>query len=857
MANPFEALADPAPAAPTRPNPFSQFAEPASAAEPKYDDAGDVGGSIVSGLVNGVTGIVGMPGTIQRAEGALYGKALDAVGLPNAAESVRNLPFMPSQDTVNGLVEKITGPLYKPQTAPGQYAHTLAEFASGAAIGPGGPVRKLAETVIPAAASEYAGQATKGTAYEPYARLVAAITGGLGTAAAVSRANAPARVIGTAAGRVSPEQFGEAQRIAEAGQRIGNPLTGAEAIQQATGNATKLADVQRFVEGSPQSVALSEMMARRPGAMKSAADNAFDTIAPQSANPSTLGPRASDAAHGAIMATPEGTALQEAIWRTATPETAGSVGPRLQEGLRGTYERREGMRNALADQDYRAAREAEPQIDVSSLEPRTFQPDQRTTYRYGGDEGGYAPVEPAPGTPRIEALSAPDASGMIQADPRNIAGFIDGELQNAKGGTASVLGNVRSMLSSGGGLDTTVAGLGNVRSQVGALLTAAVRDGDRPTAAALTRVQNQIDSSLALVPEHAAATQNFAAASRPLEPFQTPALSKAIDYDERAHSFTMPAERVAPSLEAAGPSVVRIFNGVAPPEARAGFEDYLGTKLLNAATDGRGRLSGDRLALGTRDSADILGEVPGLRERIMGVQAADTALAGQRVGPVGQISEAATTDAAGRALLPPAGSPHLNVGGQGELADATRRIGALDPEAIAQLVRQRLANQADASMTRLVGGEAQGGGAKFAKDIAGTDQQEANLGAVVGALPNSPDAPRSLVDLIENFRATGTRKPQGSPTDFNTQYRAEIGGETLPQQGLTALKTGGRSLLANAGDAARRAYLGRNNASLAELFVAPDSVQRIREIAARRAEPKFGNSLARLFVQSPATMSAR
>ncbi|WP_156383973.1 hypothetical protein [Methylobacterium sp. Leaf456] len=80
-----------------------------------------------------------------------------------------------------------------------------------------------------------------------------------------------------------------------------------------------------------------------------------------------------------------------------------------------------------------------------------------------------------------------------------------------------------------------------------------------------------------------------------------------------------------------------------------------------------------------------------------------------------------------------------------------------------------------------------------------------------------PAAPQAVGDQIDVFRAAGTLKPQGSLTEFNAQYRAEVGGETLPQQALTALRTGGRSLLANAGDATRRAYLGRNNATLADI----------------------------------------
>lgn len=63
------------------------------------------------------------------------------------------------------------------------------------------------------------------------------------------------------------------------------------------------------------------------------------------------------------------------------------------------------------------------------------------------------------------------------------------------------------------------------------------------------------------------------------------------------------------------------------------------------------------------------------------------------------------------------------------------RIEARDPGAGAGLVRQRLADQYGSSAGRLVGGENQYGGARFAKDIAGTPQAETNLNAVVGALP--------------------------------------------------------------------------------------------------------------------------
>ena len=73
----------------------------AAPAKPQMDAAGDGGGGIVSGLVNAVTGLAGMPGTLQQLEGNLAGRGLEAMGFPNAAESVRNAPFLPTGETLH------------------------------------------------------------------------------------------------------------------------------------------------------------------------------------------------------------------------------------------------------------------------------------------------------------------------------------------------------------------------------------------------------------------------------------------------------------------------------------------------------------------------------------------------------------------------------------------------------------------------------------------------------------------------------------------------------------------------------------------------------------------------------------
>jgi hypothetical protein len=69
-------------------------------------------------------------------------------------------------------------------------------------------------------------------------------------------------------------------------------------------------------------------------------------------------------------------------------------------------------------------------------------------------------------------------------------------------------------------------------------------------------------------------------------------------------------------------------------------------------------------------------------------------------------------------------------------------------------------------MTGRFGGEAQGGGAKFAKEIAGTHQQATNLDAALRVLPDSPAAPAAVDGLMQILRETDPRKLQSSLTDF-------------------------------------------------------------------------------------------
>jgi hypothetical protein len=156
----------------------------------------DIAKSAGTGLVKGALGIAGMVPDISAAAHSaankyLFDPLLNAtIGKPSNPEVERTVDpnkVFGSEGLQQGL-ESVTGPLHKPETTAGEYAQTAGEFAPAALGGGEGLLARLAKQVVaPAVASETAGQATKGTAAEPYARVAAAVAGG-GLASALSKA---------------------------------------------------------------------------------------------------------------------------------------------------------------------------------------------------------------------------------------------------------------------------------------------------------------------------------------------------------------------------------------------------------------------------------------------------------------------------------------------------------------------------------------------------------------------------------------------------------------------------------------------------------------------------------------------
>ena len=134
-----------------------------------------------SGVARGAMDLVGLPGTV----GDLLDKggewALSKFGLPTRSEKMQELGLDPGNPLSGSKIREAGAALtdgateYEAKTTPGKYASTVGEFLPGAATMGLNPGNLLRFGVLPGLASEGAGQATEGTAIEPYARIVAAL----------------------------------------------------------------------------------------------------------------------------------------------------------------------------------------------------------------------------------------------------------------------------------------------------------------------------------------------------------------------------------------------------------------------------------------------------------------------------------------------------------------------------------------------------------------------------------------------------------------------------------------------------------------------------------------------------------
>jgi hypothetical protein len=234
--------------------------------KPSYAGVGDLAKSAGIGLVQGGLGIAGLPGLVEAGARGIYDYAK---GTDTAKDR-----WLPTYGELKGGIEKRTGEFYEPRSVAGEFMRTGGEFAPGL-VGPGGMLAKALSVGAGAVASEAAGQATKGSDWEPWARVGAGLAGALAPSAAL-RAAAPIKQVGEAGSeRARLAAILDAEGVPmTAGQRTGSkslryaesvagdiPFNGGKAakIQESQGEAFTRAALKRI--GSDADRATPEVMA--------------------------------------------------------------------------------------------------------------------------------------------------------------------------------------------------------------------------------------------------------------------------------------------------------------------------------------------------------------------------------------------------------------------------------------------------------------------------------------------------------------------------------------------------------------------------------------------------------------------
>lgn len=297
---------------------------------PKPGVVEDVAKTVPSGLARGVAGVVGLPGalgwvadqvaaqTVGRVDNYVRNgdwSAPDVSDVKARSEAVKpalgfRLPgaeeVLTSQN-VTGAIESVTGPLYKPQTAIGEFANTAAEFAPGIIFSAGTLPQRLAQTFVPAVTSEGAGQVARQVApdYENVARLVGGVTGAVGTAVAQIPRGANV-VMSDALRGVTQQEWDDAARLMQQASSLpggGVNLTWNEALNQATGGRLKnLTQLDRVVtnSGGQGGETMGAFYAQRPDQIARTGAAQLDNLAPAPYDAGQAAQRGVDAAEGAL-----------------------------------------------------------------------------------------------------------------------------------------------------------------------------------------------------------------------------------------------------------------------------------------------------------------------------------------------------------------------------------------------------------------------------------------------------------------------------------------------------------------------------------------------------------------------------
>jgi len=375
-----------------------------------------------------------------------------------------------------------------------------------------------------------------------------------------------------------------------------------------------------------------------------------------------------------------------------------------------------------------------------------------------------------------------------QVDPRPAISAVAEQARTAKGDVRSALAaTARDLYEPGGQPAMSVEELLHARERLDMRIQDALKVGDGTKVRDLQIARTNLDSSLKQVPEVATADANFAANSRPLDPFQGNApLAQVTRQDPLTSRMAMPAEQVPGMVQ--GPTAAREVLANGTPAAREALGRRLQTQILDAATAPDGTVSAQTIRSHMLAHEDTLAQLPEVRDALTGIARARDGMVRVEASPLGQIAASPEVKRATDVLFAPSPAP----GSHGEVASAMGALARNNRSAAEQLARHFTESTFNEATQMRRGLEAQYGGAGWASAIRGNSQQSRNLEATIRALPDGDMRWTALDRLATTLEATGFRPQKGSDTTFNTAIQKELAsGKTPIGQAVSDALAGG------------------------------------------------------------------
>ncbi|MCC0807508.1 hypothetical protein FPV16_14930 [Methylobacterium sp. W2] len=414
-----------------------------------------------------------------------------------------------------------------------------------------------------------------------------------------------------------------------------------------------------------------------------------------------------------------------------------------------------------------------------------------------------------------------------QVNPQAALDAIDTQMRTAKGDVRGALVQTRKdMFGPGGETDLSVEGLLHARERLDQAISSARELGDATKVRDLMIARSTLDGQLKAVPEVAKADANFAANSKPIEPFTGNApLGRVVQQDPLTKRMATPAEQVPSNLQ--GATAAREFLANATPAARRAFQDREVTRILDQVSGGEGGASASRLSAAMRQNEDVLAQLPEARSRLQRLAAAYRGREAVERSPLGKIAERPDAKAAIKVLFP----DEVLEGSAQDITKAVQGLVRSDQKAARELVRIYLGTEFTKATKRLQSGPNQAGGAKFAAVIRGNALEAENLSAVLRALPGGETLNSGFSRFLDIMEATGQRQGIGSKTTFNTALREELKDGGLKRELAGAAATGGFKLPTRIMNAFDNWQAGKNVEELSRLFTTPEGGRRLAQLA--------------------------